>query len=85
MEYYYEIVHHADGVKEERLKVGVNSKLSLKPGLFLFLVLRNLQSCSSTTKMCVNPTLYLNPAFQNKLHLFFDWRGILNTRGVINL
>lgn len=24
IEYYYEIVHHANGVKEERLKVGAN-------------------------------------------------------------
>lgn len=29
IEYYYEIVHHADGVKEERLKVG--AKLAVKP------------------------------------------------------
>ena len=28
VEYYYEIVHNAGGVKEERLKVGRNSKLS---------------------------------------------------------
>lgn len=36
VEYYYEIVHHADGVKEERLKVGGNSKLSPQQILFLF-------------------------------------------------
>lgn len=29
VEYYYEIVHHADGVREERLKVGGNLKLSI--------------------------------------------------------
>lgn len=35
-EYYYEIVHHADGVKEERLKVGGNSALAVKT-FFLYL------------------------------------------------
>lgn len=30
IEYYYEIVHHADGVKEEKLKVGGDSALVAK-------------------------------------------------------
>lgn len=30
IEYYYEIVHHADGVKEEKLKVGGGSALIVK-------------------------------------------------------
>lgn len=45
VEYYYETVHHADGVKEERLKVGVNSEV-------LSLDLINHQSCSSTKIVC---------------------------------
>lgn len=34
VEYYYETVHHADGVREERLKVGGSLRLSTKMVLF---------------------------------------------------
>lgn len=70
VEYYYEIVHHADGVKEERLRVGGNWKLSKRIYcLFLFLALINHRSCSHPTK--VNQTF--NQASQNGPHFYLAW------------